>query len=61
MRFFPVLLLLCLPIVSDALNFDYHDHNEMTKWLHYIADRFPQTAALYEIGKSGQGRIRLDE
>ncbi|XP_077291470.1 carboxypeptidase D isoform X2 [Arctopsyche grandis] len=38
------------------LDFTYHDHDEMTRFLRATSARFPNLTALYSIGKSVQGR-----
>lgn len=37
------------------LEFKYHDHDEMTRYLRATSARFPNLTALYSIGKSVQG------
>ena len=44
---------------EDWLNFDYHDHTQMTRFLRSVAATHPNTTALYSIGQSGQGNILL--
>lgn len=41
------------------LEFKYHDHDEMTKYLRATSARFPNLTALYSIGKSVQGDERF--
>ncbi|KAJ0176567.1 hypothetical protein K1T71_007746 [Dendrolimus kikuchii] len=38
------------------LEFRYHDHDELTRYLRAISARYPALTALYSIGKSVQGR-----
>ncbi|XP_055389598.1 carboxypeptidase D isoform X2 [Condylostylus longicornis] len=44
--------------VPDAqyLDFVYHDHDELTRFLRTTSARYPNLTALYSIGKSVQGR-----
>lgn len=44
--------------MPDAQNLDfvYHNHDEMTKFLRATSARYPNLTALYSIGKSQQGR-----
>ncbi|XP_040172556.1 carboxypeptidase M isoform X4 [Anopheles arabiensis] len=39
-----------------ALDFVYHNHDEMTRYLRATTARYPNLTALYSIGKSAQGR-----
>ncbi|XP_052900059.1 carboxypeptidase M isoform X2 [Anopheles moucheti] len=39
-----------------ALDFVYHNHDEMTRYLRSTTARYPNLTALYSIGKSAQGR-----
>ncbi|XP_026499573.1 carboxypeptidase M-like isoform X4 [Vanessa tameamea] len=41
---------------GPELEFKYHDHEEMTRYLRAISARYPALTALYSIGKSVQGR-----
>ncbi|XP_063226209.1 carboxypeptidase M-like isoform X2 [Bacillus rossius redtenbacheri] len=41
---------------SQGLEFKYHDHEQLTKFLRTTSSRFPNLTALYSIGKSVQGR-----
>ncbi|CAH2096114.1 unnamed protein product [Euphydryas editha] len=41
---------------GPVLEFKYHDHEEMTRYLRAISARYPALTALYSIGKSVQGR-----
>ncbi|XP_026327145.1 carboxypeptidase D isoform X2 [Hyposmocoma kahamanoa] len=38
------------------LEFRYHDHDQMTRYLRAVSARYPALTALYSIGKSVQGR-----
>ncbi|XP_045517527.1 carboxypeptidase D-like isoform X2 [Pieris brassicae] len=38
------------------LEFSYHDHDQMTRYLRAVSTRHPSLTALYSIGKSVQGR-----
>ncbi|XP_022814243.1 carboxypeptidase M isoform X1 [Spodoptera litura] len=38
------------------LEFRYHDHDQMTRYLRSVSARYPALTALYSIGKSVQGR-----
>ncbi|XP_039292676.1 carboxypeptidase D isoform X2 [Nilaparvata lugens] len=46
------------PLSSDdyPLNFNYHNFDQMTKFLRMTSSRYPHLSALYSIGKSVQGR-----
>lgn len=37
------------------LEFRYHDHDQMTRYLRSVSARYPALTALYSIGKSVQG------
>ncbi|KAK4873625.1 hypothetical protein RN001_012985 [Aquatica leii] len=39
-----------------AIGFNYHDYEQMTKFLRLTTSKFPSLTALYSIGKSVQGR-----
>ncbi|XP_041451356.1 carboxypeptidase D isoform X2 [Drosophila obscura] len=41
---------------SQNLDFVYHDHEELTRFLRATSARYPNLTALYSIGKSIQGR-----
>ncbi|XP_048478646.1 carboxypeptidase M isoform X3 [Plutella xylostella] len=41
---------------EPLLDFHYHDHEQMTRFLRAISARYPALTALYSIGKSVQGR-----
>ncbi|XP_039958527.1 carboxypeptidase D isoform X2 [Bactrocera tryoni] len=41
---------------SQYLDFVYHDHDELTRFLRATSARYPNLTALYSIGKSIQGR-----
>ncbi|XP_030381385.1 carboxypeptidase D isoform X3 [Scaptodrosophila lebanonensis] len=41
---------------SQNLDFVYHDHEELTRFLRATSARYPNLTALYSIGKSTQGR-----
>ncbi|XP_050680054.1 carboxypeptidase M-like isoform X1 [Leptidea sinapis] len=38
------------------LDFSYHDHDQLTRYLRAVSARYPSLTALYSIGKSVQGR-----
>lgn len=38
------------------LEFDYHDHEQLTRYLRHVSSKYPALTALYSIGKSVQGR-----
>ncbi|XP_063383890.1 carboxypeptidase D-like [Cydia fagiglandana] len=40
------------------LEFRYHDHEQLTRYLRAVSARYPALTALYSIGKSVQGRWR---
>ncbi|OWR49003.1 hypothetical protein KGM_207768 [Danaus plexippus plexippus] len=42
--------------VGTELQYKYHDHEEMTRYLRAVSARYPALTALYSIGKSVQGR-----
>lgn len=39
------------------LEFNYHDHEQLTRYLRAISARYPALTALYSIGKSVQGKL----
>jgi Zinc carboxypeptidase len=41
---------------THLLDFVYHDHEEMTRFLRHTTARYPNLTALYSIGKSVQGK-----
>ncbi|XP_037938393.1 carboxypeptidase D isoform X2 [Teleopsis dalmanni] len=41
---------------SQYLDFAYHDHDDLTRFLRATSARYPNLTALYSIGKSTQGR-----
>lgn len=41
-----------------TISFDYHGHEEMTKFLRLTTAKFPNLSALYSIGKSVQGKFQ---
>lgn len=41
------------------LEFRYHDHDQMTRYLRAVSARYPALTALYSIGKSVQGILSL--
>lgn len=41
---------------GPELEFKYHDHEELTRYLRAVSARYPALTALYSIGKSVQGR-----
>ncbi|XP_049873219.1 carboxypeptidase M isoform X1 [Pectinophora gossypiella] len=41
---------------GPELEFRYHDHDELTRYLRAVSARYPALTALYSIGKSVQGR-----
>lgn len=40
---------------GSDLEFRYHDHDQMTRYLRAVSARYPALTALYSIGKSVQG------
>lgn len=41
------------------IDFEYHDHDEMTKFLRLTTAKYPNLSALYSIGKSVQGNCNF--
>lgn len=41
---------------GHELEFNYHDHDQMTRYLRAVSARHPSLTALYSIGKSVQGK-----
>ncbi|XP_012551013.1 carboxypeptidase D isoform X3 [Bombyx mori] len=41
---------------APDLEFQYHDHDQMTRYLRAVSAKYPELTALYSIGKSVQGR-----
>ncbi|XP_026734326.1 carboxypeptidase M-like isoform X2 [Trichoplusia ni] len=41
---------------GQELEFRYHDHDQLTRYLRSVSARYPALTALYSIGKSVQGR-----
>ncbi|XP_063904690.1 carboxypeptidase M isoform X1 [Zophobas morio] len=39
-----------------GISYNYHNYDEMTKWLRATTSKYPSLTALYSIGKSVQGR-----
>lgn len=37
------------------LDFQYHDHDQLTRYLRAVSAKYPALTALYSIGKSVQG------
>jgi type II secretory pathway component PulJ len=53
-----LVLFLFVPLAfqeSEAIEFRYHNHAQLTVAMQDLATRFPTKAALVEIGKSRQG------
>lgn len=48
-----------LPEQSEpyGINFNYHNYDQMTKFLRATTSRYPSLTALYSIGKSVQGLL----
>lgn len=42
-----------------SLDYNYHNYEQMTKFLRSTGSRFPRLTALYSIGKSVQGKFFL--
>lgn len=41
------------------LEFSYHDHDQLTRYLRAVSARYPALTALYSIGKSVQGKVLI--
>lgn len=43
------------------LEFRYHDHDQLTRYLRAVSARYPALTALYSIGKSVQGTLSFTD
>lgn len=50
------MLLACLCQLTSSLDFRYHNHTELTTYLHTVSTQYPDLTYLYNIGNSIQGR-----
>lgn len=44
--------------VSSNIDFNYHNHDEMTSILNNLNQQYPDLTALYSVGKSVEGRYQ---